>query len=257
MVTFLFPGEPYAEGLFQPDLERRGDSLVFKAAYDSPLTCAGGTPTVFNTDRIDLVPGGPGVAVILYLDLSKGPLAPGASPETSKPEIELESTIPDISVSVTPTDKSDNYVFGALADGAGANLNAKEATDDVDIALPGVKPPRRYNDFIFEIATFSGQKSNGGADVYSAAGGAAFTGPFPYNVLFVGGSGKDRLTGGPANDTIYGGEGRDVLAGGKGNDRINSLGAQRDRVDCGPGTDLAEATDRDIVENCERIASHN
>ncbi len=261
VVTFNFPGrtadyDPNTFAIKQPYIGRTGDQLVFKANYGHALTCAGGVPTVHNTDRIDLTSSGD-VDVLLTLVLADGPLAPGATDEGPGSEIEIDSTVPDIEIEITPSDKAESYSFGQTPDGPGANLNADEANPDVDIVLHDVEPPRKHNDFIFSATEYSSHLENGGADVFSAAGGPGFTGPFPYNVLLVGGTGNDKLTGGLGNDTIYGGKGHDDLFGGDGNDRLNSLGAQRDRVDCGPGRDLAEASDHDRVRHCERIAHSN
>ena len=257
VVTFSFAADadPNSFDIAQPYIDRDGERIVFKADYQTPLACTGGSPTVHNTDRIDLTSTGR-VDVLLTLVLKHGPLAPGATPEPSKPEIEIDSTVPKIEIEITPSERSEKYTFGQTASGPGANLNAGEKSADADIVLHGVKRPRRHNDFIFTVANY-GADTNHGDDVYSAAGGPGFDGPFPYNVLLVGGVGRDRLTGGLGNDTIYGGEGSDILRGGQGGDRINSLGAQRDVVDCGPGRDRAEATDRDRVHHCEVIAHSN
>jgi hypothetical protein len=193
----------------------------------------------------------------MTLELQNGPLAPGATDEGADSEIEIDSTVPEIEIEITPSDKPDSYSFGDTPEGPGANLNADEANPDADIVLHDLKPPRRYNDFIFSATEYSSRLENAGADVISADGGEGFTGPFPYNVLLVGGTGNDELTGGLGNDTLYGGNGHDVLAGGEGNDRLNSLGSQRDSDDCGPGKDLAEADDRDRVVHCERIHHSN
>jgi hypothetical protein len=261
VVTFNFPGrtpdyDPNTFDIKQPYIKRDGDRILLQSDYRRVLDCAGGVPTVHNTDRIDLTSSGD-IDVLLTLVLADGPLAPGATPEGSGSEIEINSTVPDIEVEITPSDKAEHYTFGQTPEGPAANLNADEASPDADLTLHDVNPPRRFNDFIFSVAEYTGRLSNAGADVYSAAGGKGFTGPFPYNLLLVGGTGNDRITAGDGNDTIYGGEDHDVLAGGDGNDRINSLGAQRDNVDCGPGNDRAEADDRDRVVHCEHIAHTN
>jgi hypothetical protein len=261
VVTFNFPGrktdyDPNTFDIKQPYISRSGDLLVFKSNLGRTLTCAGGVPTVHNTDRIDLRSSGD-VDVLLTLVLSNGPLAPGATDEGADSEIEIDSTVPDLEIEITPSDEAESYSFGQTPEGPGANLNADEANPDVDMVLHDLEPPRKHNDFIFSATEYSSHLENGGADIFSAAGGDGFTGPFPYNVLLVGGTGNDELAGGLGNDTLYGGRGHDVLAGGDGNDRLNSLGSQRDRVDCGPGTDLAEASDRDRVVNCERISHTN
>lgn len=260
VVTFNFPGRPhdYDPNTFdikQPHIERNGDTILFKSSYNHALTCAGGTPTVHNTDRIDLTSSGD-VDVLLTLELDRGPLAPGATDEGPGSEIEIDSTIPNIDVEITPSDTPEHFTFGQTPDGVAANLNADEKGADVDLVLHDVELQRKH-DFVFEVAEYSVGLENGGADVYSGAGGRGFTGPFPFDLLLVGGVGKDKITGGAGSDTIYGGKNHDVLRGGDGNDRINSLGAQSDRVDCGEGHDRAESDDRDHVANCEVISHSN
>ena len=257
VVTFSFAADadPDTFDIEQPWIRRDGDQILFQSDYQTVLTCAGGVPTVHNTDEIDLVSTGD-VDVILTLVLAHGPLAPGATPEGPDSEIEINSTVPHIQVEITPPDKADHYTFGQTADGVAANLNADEAAPDADFVLHDLEL-RRKHDFVFQVTVYTGKHDNGGADVYSAAGAPGFTGPFPYDLLLVGGVGKDHITGGDGADTVYGGKGHDVLRGGDGNDRINSLGGQRDRVDCGNGSDRAESDDRDQILNCEVIAHSN
>ena len=72
-----------------------------------------------------------------------------------------------------------------------------------------------------------------------------------------GGGGEDRVLGGRGSDIIFGGIGDDVLHGGRGDDFINAkrhiLGTSsgRDRIDCGPGLDVAIVHRGDRVRNCE------
>ena len=67
----------------------------------------------------------------------------------------------------------------------------------------------------------------------------------------------DRLGGGPGDDFVKGGRGRDRLRGGSGEDLIRAAGGRRDRVNCGPGEDVAFANpDKDRVsDNCEKVRS--
>ena len=54
-----------------------------------------------------------------------------------------------------------------------------------------------------------------------------------------GGTGNDRVDGGPATTArrvALSGRGNDRLFGGSGNDRIRTAGGTKDTVDCGPGT---------------------
>lgn len=68
-------------------------------------------------------------------------------------------------------------------------------------------------------------------------------------------SGRNRIEGGPGNDELGGGvgTGRDTILGGSGRDTIWSRDGRRDRVNCGSGRDLLEASDRkDRVVGCEK-----
>jgi Ca2+-binding RTX toxin-like protein len=71
--------------------------------------------------------------------------------------------------------------------------------------------------------------------------------------LLVGGSGKDRLSGGGGADRLKGGPGRNRLRGGSGNDRLRAANGSFDRVNCGPGRDVARVDRVDRVRGCERV----
>jgi Ca2+-binding RTX toxin-like protein len=71
--------------------------------------------------------------------------------------------------------------------------------------------------------------------------------------LLVGDSGDDRLAGGAGDDRLAAGPGRNRLLGGSGNDRLNAANGSFDRVNCGPGRDIARADRVDRVRGCERV----
>lgn len=68
-----------------------------------------------------------------------------------------------------------------------------------------------------------------------------------------GGRGVDVLHGGAGDDQLNGGYGRDRLFGGTGRDRLTARGGGLDRLDCGPGRDVAFVDSRDRVRGCERV----
>ena len=70
-----------------------------------------------------------------------------------------------------------------------------------------------------------------------------------------GGSGDDRAYGGRGRDRVRGGPGADRLDGGRGADRLFARGGGTDRIDCGPGNDIAYVDSRDRVRGCERVRS--
>jgi Subtilase family/RTX calcium-binding nonapeptide repeat (4 copies) len=68
--------------------------------------------------------------------------------------------------------------------------------------------------------------------------------------------GGDRIGGGSGADRIKGGRGKDRLRGDSGDDVIRARRGARDRVDCGPGDDVAHVDrKRDRVRRCEELRS--
>ena len=68
-----------------------------------------------------------------------------------------------------------------------------------------------------------------------------------------GSGAENTLDGNAGDDTITGGSGSDGLFGGDGDDRITSRDGSVDRVDCGPGIDVAIVDARDSVRDCEEV----
>ena len=68
-----------------------------------------------------------------------------------------------------------------------------------------------------------------------------------------GGRGRDALDGGPGDDQLNGGYHRDRVSGGPGADRVIARGGGTDRIDCGPGRDVAYVDSRDVTRGCERV----
>lgn len=69
----------------------------------------------------------------------------------------------------------------------------------------------------------------------------------------IGNALENTLDGNAGNDQIIGGSNADGLFGGEGDDNINSRDGAPDRVECGPGTDVALIDVRDSVIECESI----
>lgn len=69
------------------------------------------------------------------------------------------------------------------------------------------------------------------------------------------GAGDDLLDGARGTDVLLGGAGRDRLRGGAGDDFLLAADGRRDVVDCGPGSDAAAVDERDVVRNCEHVAT--
>ncbi len=198
--------------------------VVFNNADREPAVCAGGTPTVFNIDRITYSSAS-GVPFINYL--GDGPLGPGVTPEPGADEIEVkidEGYEPKV-LNVAGTERGERIELGQLGRRRiGANLDAEAdgRGQDADVTL-GVRPG---DELTVKVV------AKGGNDTLSALGGRAFT-----DVL----SSAKRLAmnGGPGDDVLSGGPFRDLLSGDAGNDRMFG-GRGRDQLSVGPGRDLAK-----------------
>jgi hypothetical protein len=212
---------------------REGDEIVIYNNLDSArTTCAGGTPTVFNIDRIEYSTSTGTPFINFHGD---GPLAPGASPEIGAAEIEIsiaESYDPKV-LNVGGTNAAERIEVGQLGRGTiGVNLDAQADGDaqDADVTLAA---PATGKETIRVI-------SRDGDDTVSALGGPAFTAPVAVERLaLAGGAGNDRLLGGPGNDFLNGDDGDDLLLGGRGRDRL-AIGAGRDLAKGGQGPDQIE-----------------
>ena len=160
------------------------------------VACPGGA-TVSNTNTVT-INGNTGNETAV-IDLSNGPLGPGASAEgTGIPEIEIVAGLGLGSgdrVTVNGSAVADQLVLGT----AGINLNGD---DDADISASGV-----------ETYTLNAGDGN---DLVSAAGGQA-TG----SALAVPSS----LQGDPGDDTLFSGLGNDTIGGGTGSDTLDFTAA--------------------------------
>jgi Ca2+-binding RTX toxin-like protein len=203
---------------------RDGDEIVVFNNNDSePTACAGGTPTVFNIDRIEYSTAS-GVPFLNYG--GSGPLAPGASPEAGAAEIEVsveESYEPKV-LNVAGTAAAERIEAGQRGPNAvGVNLDAQadEGAQDADVTLAAPE----LGQVTLRIVARDGD------DTVSALGGPAFTAPISAERLGLsGGPGNDRLLGGPGRDFLSGDDGNDLLLGGRG----------RDNLAVGPGRDIAK-----------------
>jgi hypothetical protein len=68
-----------------------------------------------------------------------------------------------------------------------------------------------------------------------------------------GGRGDDTLLGGADDDRLRGGQDNDLLDGGEGDDYLNGGGdgGDKDRIDCGAGSDVVVLGKNDVVEQTE------
>lgn len=65
------------------------------------------------------------------------------------------------------------------------------------------------------------------------------------------GKGDDVSKGGVGGDQLFDDQGHDILRGGPGNDRFSAHDGDRDRIDCGPGEDIALIDGKDVTKHCE------
>ena len=102
------------------------------------------------------------------------------------------------------------------------------------------------------------QASNGNDILWGTDGKDTINGRAGNDTIF-GWNGRDTLIGGPGNDSIFAGQQRSVINGGPGNDTIvandGRARVDHDRIDCGPGRDVAYVRKGDKVKNCEVVKS--
>jgi len=143
-LTVTFSGDISSTDLISfAVIERRGLEITAQELGEAPARCAGGTPTVLNTDIIVVRVSADNLDVELELD--GGPFAPGA---TGEPEgaAEIEIHIADesaddiagVSAEVIGTSAGEEFRWGPGGAHAGLNLNPRNDGDrDVDVTVGG------------------------------------------------------------------------------------------------------------------------
>ena len=221
---------------------RSGEGIEVDDGH-KPVSCTGPSPTVLTMDRIQVSHTGRSADIV---DLSGGPLAPGATPEPQgSPEIEIEYVGPTF-LDVRGTASADRLSLGA----GGVNLNGDDDTDVIGqftvLLIEGLggddllTPQANYATAAARRVLLGG----GGRDTLIAP---------PDGGFLHGGNGRDRLIGGARADNLTGGRGRDLIRGGKGSDLVRAIDGSSDRVSCGPGRDRAKVDGIDKVKGCERL----
>jgi Ca2+-binding RTX toxin-like protein len=215
---------------FEAAIFRRVDDRIAVSGLDfrHELSC-GIQPTPSNIDRIEVHAEADSLGAIATVDALLG----GATPESDGTgEIELSLAQPDGFLAAWGTAGPDQITAGTTTDGgSGININAAEASPDVDMVASG------------NGAVISGF---GGADLLSATGGPGFAGPLTGLAGINGGAEDDQLIGGLGKDDVDAGTGNDVVATGAGADYVLD-GRGRDSVDTGPGADAlySQHSDKD------------
>ena len=220
---------------------RSGDAIQIDDGHEG-IPCTG-SPTVFNTDLIQIGHTGKSAATV---DLHGGPLAPGFTPEpVGVSEIELQYLTPTF-VDLRGTAGPDQISFAA----GGVNL---DGDDDADVT-------GQFTVLLIEagggndrLSSQSGYTRVAGRRVMLGQGGRDTLIATPDGSTLHGGNGHDKLIGGNGPDNLTGGRGADVITGGRDNDLIRAIDNSSDRVDCGPGKDRAKVDGIDRVKNCEKL----
>jgi Ca2+-binding RTX toxin-like protein len=210
---------------------------------NQPVKCNGPTPTVLDTDRVQISHTGRSADT---LDLTGGPLAPGATPEPlGSSEIEVEY-IGRTFLHVRGTPGADRFRFGP----GGVNLNGDDDTDVTGQFSTLLLEGAGGNDVISPQANYVAAAAR---RVLLGGGGRDALIATPDGAFLHGGNDRDRLIGRARADNLTGGRGHDLLRGGKGRDLIRAIDGTRDRVNCGPGLDRAKVDGIDRVRGCERL----
>jgi len=187
-VTCTFAGTTVTITLGDGDtatIARSGDEITVSGMSCTPAASVNTADTIMVT--------GTGSSTVV-IDLSAGQFIPGATAEASgESEIEFQVDLPASgTLRVAGGSNQDRIVVG----GAGINLNAGEATADVDVSITGSP----------SIAVEGAE----GDDVLSLAGGAV-EGSAVQGVTLRGGAGDDMLRAALGPNTFEGGDGSDTI----------------------------------------------
>jgi hypothetical protein len=207
------------------------------------VKCTGPTPTVLDSDRVQISHTGRSADTV---DLSGGPLAPGATPEPQGiSEVELEY-VGLTFLHVRGTSEPDRLSFGP----GGVNLNADDDTDVTGQFSTLLVEGRGGDDVIFPQPDYAAAATR---RVLLGGGGRDRLIATPDGAFLHGGNDRDGLIGSARADNLTGGRGKDVIRGGKHRDLIRAIDDRKDRISCGPGLDRAKVDGIDRVRGCERL----
>jgi hypothetical protein len=217
-----------------------GDAIRIEEGFPGPfpnIRCAGGTPTVRNTDQIELAALTKLRTSETYISGGDGGLTPGATAEPGGDEIEIHSDLGrSAQLHVNGTQGADHWAFGSRGETHFVNLNAREGHPDGDLIV--TPTPRSLSGNV-----------GAGADRATAMGGAGTGAPLQTDLLLIGDRGSQRFVGGPGDDELLGYWGDDVLDGGAGDDRLDIVGGKgHDTLICGPGRDEFRSSNKDKVQ---------
>lgn len=249
-------GLPGSEALL---IQNVGGNLRISAPSFSDEYCGGATVT--NVDSIAITGSVDSDYVLVYLD--NGGIAPGASGESTTPEIEISMDLDDGEdfVSIFGTSVEDNVTGNA----GGFNLNGD--TDHNDVTAANVENHQVFPGGGDDLVNMSNRGTSYpfAVQVYGDEGNDTIVGSANGDLL-VGQGGDDRLSGLGGGDNLQGGTGMDTIDGRDGADSIDG-GADTDildliRADTGADVDLLSGTatsdgSTDTVAGVENVAGSN
>ena len=193
----------------------------------------------------------PSRAAAVEVNLSDGTGSDGGPTETTEDALGFERIIGtrfgdeltgDGGANVLDGGGGDDVLRGAggtdaLRGGAGADTASySERTESVAVSLDGTA-----NDGA------PGEDDAVAADVENAIGGAG-------GDSLTGNERANALDGGPGADSIAGLGGVDAVDAGDGDDAVSAIDGNDESIDCGDGTDVAEADAGDLLAGCEQAA---
>ena len=179
----------------EASIGRAGENITVEG-----VPCLGAT--VSNVDEIVVTDASSDGGVNVYLDLSGGPLGPGATPEATGTS-EIEVTL-DVGPGADDYDKI--YVRGGPdADTFSVGTNGLSLNDDDDL---DVTVASDYPNLRIRLEGF------GGNDTLRGQGGHGAGSPLDIGFDFFGGDGDDDITGSLGGDRLEGDAGADHIDGG-------------------------------------------
>ncbi len=255
-------------------ITRRGAEITVNESGDPLEPCAGGIPTVTNTDTIHIAFSGDDLPMAEVL-LANEAVGTG---RRHRERGRAGDRDPDHRRGHARRHRrhtARRRVRWGRGANPGLNLNRETAGDqDDDVVMLGKNAPLLFavgagaNDtFTGDHITRSGcvyaeggpgndvitnPPGNVGAIFAAGAGNDVLTGSRLSDVLR-GEGGNDRIVGGAGADNITGGPGRDRISGGIGRDFIKVRDTARDSVNCGDGRDRVNTDRRDRVNGCEAV----
>lgn len=220
---------------------------VFGGILPSRIDCEGPTPTVDNTDTIRIGKGSRVGESSVIIGQGEGSFEPGATSEadgSSEVEVEIAPGAADV-LELLLSPSADSVSLGSIGAGIGANLDAREASPDVDLQLASAP-----------VAVVVG--AGAGRDLVDAVGDdVPFDGPLSGSqrssagIAVLGGGGADHLIGTPSADSIFAGGGRDRIEAGGGADTVDAVDGAKDTILCGSGRERSIHVDPvDTTSRC-------